>query len=355
MMPMVPPPPTLAMKVKKTPVHRESMRADSSKETQRRQMRSSRRSTITEESSRVASHTQVVEQRSFSESFTTKRTRATLNTADTFASTATKRHPVSVASTRSEISDNIQATSYTSANAKKAVLQSDQKMSTSTDVESSMPTIIDRDAALQSIPSGRYMSSISTIDGGNDNAEEEKKNHNDGQHFPGISENTTKEDGDEMAEMMANLLWANEHSSNAFGSLAERATIIKSINWLSRHVPQCVLSDLNGEILQLTKSALDMKKSLKSKSDDNYTDGKLASIMESLNVKPPMEMPYATEYKAALLFIDMSGFTKISQELDVESLSKVCMRCECSNFVKVPIQVIACPKVQKLSSQFSFK
>ncbi len=33
-------------------------------------------------------------------------------------------------------------------------------------------------------------------------------------------------------------------------SAAERTAIIKSINWLGRHVPQCVLKELSDEVVQ---------------------------------------------------------------------------------------------------------
>lgn len=70
--------------------------------------------------------------------------------------------------------------------------------------------------------------------------------------------------------------------------------VIDSIRWMSGHIPRCVLQDL-------TRHAMLSQKKIMPK------------------------MPYAQTYRAALLFIDMSGFTKLSQLLDVESLSKVCV------------------------------
>ncbi len=106
-------------------------------------------------------------------------------------------------------------------------------------------------------------------------------------------------------------------------SAAERTAIIKSINWLGRHVPQCVLSELSDEVVQFGD--------MNSRDEAANVPRQLIETPHvSVNEKLTMELPYATEYKAALLFIDMSGFTKISQELDVESLSKVTIRCDVS-------------------------
>jgi hypothetical protein len=95
-----------------------------------------------------------------------------------------------------------------------------------------------------------------------------------------------------------------KHSSrattNSISLTKTRASIIDSIEWLGRHVPCCVLSQISHEVLYYKKGN-------------------------------PMEhnfrMPYAVPYEAALLFVDMSGFTKLSQSLDVESLSKVSWEC----------------------------
>ena len=85
-------------------------------------------------------------------------------------------------------------------------------------------------------------------------------------------------------------------------SLAKRAGVIESINWLGRHVPTCVLSEISKDVLCRTGTDV---------------------LADSRKTKKTMELPHAIRYEAALLFIDMSGFTKLSQSLDVESLSKV--------------------------------
>lgn len=53
-----------------------------------------------------------------------------------------------------------------------------------------------------------------------------------------------------------------------------------------------------------------------------------------------LTMPYANTYSAALLFVDMSGFTKLSQMLDLESLSKVSQVLLCCNAISCRIVFI---------------
>ena len=74
----------------------------------------------------------------------------------------------------------------------------------------------------------------------------------------------------------------------------DKRSLKESISWLERHVPRCVMRDLTREVLRLNTKE-----------------------------KKYLVMPHAQTYKAALLFIDMSGFTKLSLLLDLESLSKV--------------------------------
>lgn len=77
-----------------------------------------------------------------------------------------------------------------------------------------------------------------------------------------------------------------------------RTVLSDSINILGRHVPGCVVRDLTLEALDISK-------------DQNQLRHKLV-------------MPHSQHYQAALLFVDMSGFTKLAQLLDLESLSRVC-------------------------------
>ena len=76
--------------------------------------------------------------------------------------------------------------------------------------------------------------------------------------------------------------------------LTERSSLINSITWLERHVPKCVMSDLREEVIRIHN-----------------------------NEKSMLKMPYAQTYSAALLFVDMSGFTQLCLLLDLESLSRV--------------------------------
>jgi hypothetical protein len=114
------------------------------------------------------------------------------------------------------------------------------------------------------------------------------------------TEEPGKDNDDETAMMMTKLLSASgrfNRKEATFGmSLLKRATIVESIKWLGRHIPGCALHDICKYVVKMQDRELDIK---------------------------PMMFPHVTKYQAALLFIDMSGFTKLSQSLDVESLSKV--------------------------------
>ena len=91
------------------------------------------------------------------------------------------------------------------------------------------------------------------------------------------------------------VLTTSLRSSNRSKALSQDISlIIESIRWMSSHVPRCVIQDLTKEAMLVHKKENNMSK-----------------------------MPFSRTYRAALLFIDMSGFTKLSQLLDVESLSKV--------------------------------
>lgn len=111
------------------------------------------------------------------------------------------------------------------------------------------------------------------------------------------------DDDDQMAmAMLGKMMSANNLGCGpAFLGieLAKRASIVDSINWLGRHVPCCVLCTIHKEALAVEQDISLPIASLKSR------------------------LPTSESYQAALLFIDMSGFTKLSQALDVESLSKV--------------------------------
>mmetsp|Transcript_20356 Transcript_20356/g.23384 ORF Transcript_20356/g.23384 Transcript_20356/m.23384 type:complete len:1580 (-) Transcript_20356:160-4899(-) len=94
------------------------------------------------------------------------------------------------------------------------------------------------------------------------------------------------------AKLMPAQINEKDGSLNIASLPAEIACTIESITWLGRHVPRCVMRDLSREVLQLHKN------------------------------EKPMVIPCAHTYRAALIFIDISGFTKLSLLLDLESLSK---------------------------------
>lgn len=119
-----------------------------------------------------------------------------------------------------------------------------------------------------------------------------------------ISPNGEQDDdalADRIAQMMSltqpNRPGLSRQGSSIFGeTLAKRAVTIDAIHRYSRHVPNCVLKDI-------------------------YSEATLADT--NVEIAQSNTTPKSQKYQAALLFIDMSGFTKLSQALDVESLSKV--------------------------------
>jgi len=105
------------------------------------------------------------------------------------------------------------------------------------------------------------------------------------------------------------------NSASSTYSVTERASIIDSINWLGRHVPQCVIKQLTNEVMQTPSQA-------------NICHNRRAFCFwrkasnDKLAQTSHMKMPHGTQYEAAFLFIDMSGFTKLSQKLTVDNFSK---------------------------------
>lgn len=110
------------------------------------------------------------------------------------------------------------------------------------------------------------------------------------------SNNETKlENEDEAAGIMSTKM-EQSGSLNITDLLMERVALTESITWLQRHVPSCVIQELGQEVLRIHRQK-----------------------------EPLIRVPHAKIYTAALLFVDMSGFTKLSLMLDLESLSKVCV------------------------------
>ena len=135
--------------------------------------------------------------------------------------------------------------------------------------------------------------------------------------------------------------------------------MVGSLVWFSFHTPRTVLEDLISHEIDLWrkeniegKSHHSGRKKMKMTSkgllpdldSEHLDDGSLSSLsddggaaenygtnfsenmirIQRRNISNPMiTLPKAVERECALLFVDMSGFTKLSTMLDVESLSKV--------------------------------
>lgn len=143
-----------------------------------------------------------------------------------------------------------------------------------------------------------------------------------------------------------------------------RENLIDSLAWFSFHTPKCVLEDLTSHELVKCEKIFDVQvqgnfetdrqeasKSVSSESDDGSlsslsddetkSESNERSVISSrrkhrsegrrtteilLSKQLPqntLKMPYATKQQCALVFVDISGFTKLSTILDEESLSKV--------------------------------
>jgi class 3 adenylate cyclase len=172
---------------------------------------------------------------------------------------------------------------------------------------------------------------------------------------------------DEKAKILAQLM--SDHSEAVSASLVERTMLIQSVIWLSHHVPGCVLkllfetillhrNTLKGWHVSNTNSQVeltgdsDIMNAMRSLSTQETTpsDAKANSeasdeptnisshradgFLQPLNDENEYEttihsflpaheesLPISKKHDSALLFVDMSGFTKISTILDVESLS----------------------------------
>jgi len=159
---------------------------------------------------------------------------------------------------------------------------------------------------------------------------------------------------DDKAEMLAALM--KNHATFVSSSLVARSSMIQSVVWLSRHVPGCVLKSLLDAInrarrekakAERRRERLKDRKQTKSNDigsneigtevlvpvkfenddgDDNGGEGEPdyntndgeASMEQYLSHS---NLPISKSHDSALLFVDISGFTVISQLLDVESLS----------------------------------
>ncbi|KAL7552126.1 hypothetical protein ACHAWF_018244 [Thalassiosira exigua] len=120
---------------------------------------------------------------------------------------------------------------------------------------------------------------------------------------------------DAKAEVISQLMKNHEQIVSSF--LVERSNLMQSITWLSRHVPGCVLKSLFESIAAIRES----------KMGGSQTDGSsqppTASIGQSVPQSPAGHLPLSKHHDGALLFVDISGFTKLSVTLDVENLSNV--------------------------------
>eukprot|EP00986_Skeletonema_menzelii_P013899 scaffold8602_cov144-Skeletonema_menzelii.AAC.7 len=158
---------------------------------------------------------------------------------------------------------------------------------------------------------------------------------------------------DDKANMVAKLM--SNHGQDISRSLLERSNLVESIIRLSQHAPGCVIGSLLNDISRdrnekkdivdrrrrrgdnkLSSSTSDVRET--SAEEKVYIDDQLSlrdSRMYSGQSLGGESTPIFHRRESALLFVDISGFTKLSNMLDVESFSN----CINSYFEKVINQV----------------
>jgi class 3 adenylate cyclase len=134
---------------------------------------------------------------------------------------------------------------------------------------------------------------------------------------------------------------ANVVKSNDPKNSAEKDQIIESLVWFSFHTPRTVLEDLISHEMELWRSQ--RRNSVRNllndgglmRDDASYSSASVSgasckTFSEAMvqvrgrkKTGDTIKLPKCVERESALLFVDMSGFTKLSTMLDVESLSKV--------------------------------
>eukprot|EP00985_Skeletonema_marinoi_P015851 scaffold8303_cov125-Skeletonema_marinoi.AAC.1 len=180
-------------------------------------------------------------------------------------------------------------------------------------------------------------------------------------------------ENDDKANMVATLM--KNHGQDVSISLMERSCSIESIIRLSQHVPGCVIGSLldditrdrkerkergnrrrrRGDVLPINKSwkSTSSEFSLQTCEEEKVYDGDQFSYPDSRMGSPGQRsiaklgggdtkslpytksLPLSGRRESALLFVDISGFTKLSTMLDVDSFSN----CINTYFQKVINQV----------------
>lgn len=193
-----------------------------------------------------------------------------------------------------------------------------------------------------------------------DNTGETSQSSRDESEFAGITNDfvnmpsaPTYADGeydDDNIKMIEKLM--KSHGDIVVCSLVERSNLIRSVKWLSRHVPGCVLRSLFDTILRartIEEAKKAQKKSLQLRracaehkilvDENNILDNETMQVQLQQHDSDEMNdltisfqstatiedveniLPVTEGHDGALLFVDISGFTRISVMMDVESLS----------------------------------
>lgn len=176
---------------------------------------------------------------------------------------------------------------------------------------------------------------------------------------------------DHNIQMIAKLMKC--HGNIVVSSLVERSNLIRSVKWLGRHVPGSVLGSLfetmmrtrkvkannvksqqlrqtSGDRADARQSQQHQDASIFTKHDPDKTkfethhsplsDDLIVSLDNAASIADDAKktLPFTEGHDGALLFVDISGFTKISVMMDVESLSNAIN----SYFQKIVNEISSC-------------
>lgn len=179
-----------------------------------------------------------------------------------------------------------------------------------------------------------------------------------------ISDDDTTTVDEGLARMM--MIMMGKHAATVGNMLRKRADLTNSICRLARHIPRCVLEDvienyvrnrenktinsLSDRIISISSiECVHVSEAVRESSTDNgtpATDEEIGElpILDTSNILYHVEpegidgvgtseelmeatesrtLPYVNYHECALLFVDISGLTKISQTLELEPLSEV--------------------------------
>jgi hypothetical protein len=161
-----------------------------------------------------------------------------------------------------------------------------------------------------------------------------------------ISDDDTTTVDEGLARMM--MIMMGRHAATVGNILRKRADLTNSLCRLARHIPRCVLEDViqnylldrenktvnslsnhnipisSIECVNISDAVREASTYKGAAADDEMGEyPEKSSLNDGTEATEPRTLPYVNYHEAALLFVDISGFTKISQTLELDPLSEV--------------------------------